>query len=186
MRRAQRLVGGAAQGEDLALDGAHRRPRVRRAATRRCPDHQPAASTVWPARSSRPSAVRTPREPIAVDDRLGGLAPGDQLAARALERRDQRRDQRARVDLALVARVDARRRPRSAKPGLELAALARAQPLRVEPERALQLVAAAQLLRLVAVERDVERAAAPVADGGARGLLELGGEVRIERAPTRG
>ena len=42
---------------------------------------------------------------------------------------------------------------------LQLAAAARRQPLRLEPQRALQVVDAAQLRRLVAVEGDVEGAA---------------------------
>ena len=133
-----------------------------------CPERQPAASTVWPARSSRPSAVAHAGEPIAVEDRRGGLARRRSAPPRrARAPRPARRPAPAGRPLprraAWTPPAD-----RGREPGLELAALARPEPLAVEPERALQLVAPAQLLGLVAVERDVQRAAAPVADGGAR------------------
>ena len=154
----RRAVAGA-QLEDLALDRPHRRaralgqplgpagpgaggeddgapraaPRRRRSAPRRSARPRAAASaTSVPVRTSTPSAA---------------------------ERRQQRRGQRPGVDRALARRVHAAGERRG-QARLELAAAARRQPLGGEAERALQVVDAAQLRRLVAVERDVQGAAA--------------------------
>src|SRR6476659_10223290 len=62
------------------------------------------------------------------------------------------------------------------EPGLEVPAGASAQPLDSEVERVHQLVAAAQLLGLVAIESDVERAAGLVTDLQLAVPLELGSE----------
>ena len=64
--------------------------------------------------------------------------------------------------------------------GLQLAAAARRQPLGAEAERALQVVDAAQLRRLVAVEGDVQGAVARVAGAHPARRLQLGDEVRVE------
>ena len=85
----------------------------------------------------------------------------------------------ARRDLMIAGSLDPARDPRR-EGGLELAALPRREPPRVEPERALQLVQARELLGLVAVDRDVQGAAAQVARSVAAGSLELGDEAGIE------
>ena len=102
------------------------------------------------------------------------------------ERREQRRGQRPRVDRRLAGRVDAAVEGRG-EARLELAAAARRQPLGLEAERALQVVDAAQLGGLVAVEGDVERAAALVPGARRRRRLELGdepGRARPRRASS--
>src|SRR6185436_6559793 len=94
------------------------------------------------------------------------------------ERREQRRGQAAGIDRALTGRVHAaveRRR----QAGLQLPAAAWRQPFRAEPERALQLMDAAQLRRLVAVEGDVQGALARVVAAHVARRLELGDERRV-------
>jgi hypothetical protein len=70
-------------------------------------------------------------------------------------------------------------RDRRRQPGLEVAAAARREPIRLEAERALKLMAAAQLCGLVTVERHVQRAAAVVAGIRSAQLFQLGDEARV-------
>ena len=147
----------AAQLEDLALDRAHRRagvlgqPLGPARPRRRWRGRRPAA------RSSSPSAVRTPTR----------RSPSKSPATTSVP---VRTSTPAAASAASSAAVSARGST-AASPGawtpplkdgrqarLELAAAARRQPLGLEPERALQVVDAAQLRRLVAVEGDVEGA----------------------------
>src|SRR5215208_1889944 len=97
-------------------------------------------------------------------------------------RRGQGRHRRARVGVAVLRRQnsarDARRQPR-----LEAAAARRREPLRGQPERALEVVQAAERLGVVAVGRHHEGAAVAVAGRQAGDLLELGGERRPALAP---
>ena len=69
---------------------------------------------------------------------------------------------------------------------LELAAGARRQPLGLEARAALQVVDAAQLRGLVAVERDVQGAVGRVAGRHPARLLELGDEARVELGGDQG
>ena len=69
---------------------------------------------------------------------------------------------------------------------LELAAGAGRQPLGGEAEAALQVVDAAQLRGLVAVERDVQGAAGLVAGRQPGRRLELGDEARVELGGDQG
>ena len=75
----------------------------------------------------------------------------------ALQRREQSGDDPARIDARLAGYVGPPE-PRWRAPA-PTAALTARQPLGLEPEAPMELVAAAQVLGLVAVERDVKRAA---------------------------
>ena len=168
----------APQLHHLSLDRAHRRAGVLRE----------------PFGPSRPGPVRQhdrlgPQllagggphsgEALALEDPADHVGARPHLAADESERRQQRRGQRPRVDRRLAGRVDAtvegRRQAR-----LQLAAAARRQPLGLEAERALQIVDAAQLRRLVAVEGDVEGALASVSRSLPRRRLQLGDELRVQ------
>ena len=98
------------------------------------------------------------RKPVTVDDRPGHLGARRHLGAGALACDAERRHQRTRIDAGLVGSVDPAVNA-GVKPGFEPAALARAEPLGVKRQRLHELEAAAELGRLVAVERDVERPA---------------------------
>ena len=126
-------------------------------------DQEPAASTT--RRGSVLGAVggRDPGQTAPSSDRRPSTSAISIRPPAASKRGDERRDQRPRIDGGLVRRVHAAAAA-GAEPGLELAAGARRQPFGVEPERAHQLEAAPQLGRLVAVERDVQRAELEVAD----------------------
>ena len=71
-----------AQLEHLALDRAHRRARLARAATRPAPAQAPLASTTASARSSSPAAVRTPARRSPSTDAVDHLGAGAQLGRR--------------------------------------------------------------------------------------------------------
>ncbi len=117
-------------------------------------------------------------DPLAVEQRSGRLGVGADFDIGLGEGAQQRGAQLARIDDGLVGRMHAaveRRR----QAGLELTATARRQPLGGEPKRALQVVDAAQLRCLVAVEGDVERTLASVARALPAGRLELGDESRV-------
>ena len=145
------------------------------------PDQAPVASTTCSARCSRPSAVTTPaRRPSSISASITSAStntcppPRSTAAASA-------GSSRPRVDRRLAGRVDARGAGRR-EARLQLPAAARAQPLDAEVERLHQLEAAAQLLGLVAIEGDVERAAGLVADL----QLAVRGELGGERGPGAG
>ena len=113
------------------------------------------------------------------------LRSGAGLDAGPTQRLEQCRGQPTGIDRRLLgcvhAAVEGRREAR-----LELAAASRRQPLGAEAVRALQLVDATQLGRLVAVEGDVQGAAAGVAGLDSARLLQLGDEVGIGRSPGDG
>ncbi len=116
----------------------------------------------------------------AADTAAGGvearhLDADAQLATGGGEGGGQRANDGERVDVAVLRRVDRAADPRR-QTGLAPACGARPEPLGVESELDLEGVQAAQLLGVVAVGGDDQRAASRVA-GRQRGqLLELGGE----------
>ena len=118
-------------------------------------------------------------QPLAVEQRRDHVGAAAHLDPLGGERREQRRGHLPRVDRRLVGRVDAAVEGRG-QAGLQLAAAARRQPLGAEAERALQVVHAAQLGRLVAVEGDVEGTVADVAAAEPARRLQLGDEVRVD------
>ena len=122
-----------------------------------------------------------PGEAAVVDEGVRDLGLDEHLAPAMLHRGGQGGHQKAGVDGRLTRRMNTggagRREPR-----LEVPAGTRAQPLDPEVERLHQLEAAAQLLGLVAIEGDVERAAGLVADL----QLAVGGELGREPGPGSG
>ena len=124
------------------------------------PDQAPVARTTWLGAQLLAGRGAHAGEPLALEQTPSTTSvPVRTSTPSARERRQQRRGQRPRVDRRLAGRVDAAvEGGRQAR--LQLAAAARRQPLGLEPERALQVVDAAQLRRLVAVEGDVQGAAA--------------------------
>ncbi len=158
------------QGQGLPLQGAHR---------------QGEAVGQEPALPA-PGAGRE-------HDRLGGEAPGlrqhaghaparpveagdghalDDRHARRLAGAHQRRHDEARIDLMVEGALHARRH-RGAQDGFQAADLGAVQPRRVEAGAALQIVAEAQALHLVAADGEHQRAVRPVIDGEAGGGFEL-------------
>ena len=134
-------------------------------------------------RCGRRPAAR-PRSDASVD--LGDLDPCRPRRSNAAT--SERAIERPRVDGGLVRRR-ARRRGRPApSPGSSSRQALGREPLGLEPVRAHQLVPAPQLGRLVAVERDVQRAELEVADvaAGRRGELrrELAARAGARRAPS--
>ena len=121
---------------------------------------------------------------LALEDAGEDLASRPQLGARLrAQGGGEGAGQGAGVDRRLLGRVDAAV-GRRGEAGLELAAGAGGEPLGLELERALQLVDAVQLRRLVAVEGYVEGAGPGVPGRLAAGGLELGDELGVE--PRRG
>ena len=120
------------------------------------PDQAPAASTTRPpAAPRRPRAARPPGSPPSGPPTTS--APPRTSAPAPAQRRQQRGAQRPR-DRPPPRRARARRRAATGlSPGSSSRQRRGAQPLRLEAERALQVVAPAQLRGLVAVERDVQR-----------------------------
>ena len=158
--------------DDLALDGAHRRSRGLGQ-----PGGAPGAGREHRERGVDAGAAR--RDDAAqgsrLDDRLGYLVARQHVHAGQLAGAQQRRAGLPRVYLALVPRQDA-----AAAAGreawLQLAGLRGGDPLDRKVEPGLEGVQAADRFDLVAVEPEVEDAAAAEAGGEARDGLELGRE----------
>ena len=129
---------------------------------------------------SRSSAVATPvrRSPSrSARPTRGAVVDADAGREAGLA---ERRDERARIDLALVARPEAGARlPGEA--GLERAAGSRVEELALEALLLLERVERLELGLRVRVERDDERAAEAEREIGARRLLQLGDERRVAR-----
>ena len=125
------------------------------------------------------------REPLTLEDTVDDLGAGADLDPLRRAGREQSAGQRPRVDRRLAGREDAAVE-RGRQPRLQLAAAARRQPLRLQLERALQVVDAAQLRRLVAVEGDVQGAEALVAGTLPRRRLQLGDELRVQARRRQG
>ena len=174
---ADRRVGVLAQGHDLALDRAHRRPGLggeprRLAGEASGRQHQRACA--------KRAAIGGGDADLVAELGVGHLGALEHRCAARAQRRQQGRAQLPRVRSSLVrGQHPARDRRRQA--GLELAAGAGGEPLGLEPVLAVQLVLAAQVLGLVAVERDVQRPDPREARGGAAFALELLGKARPER-----
>ena len=196
MRRGRRLPVARAQLDHLALHRAHRRPRLAPAAR---PSPRPGAAGEDDGVGAELLIARSIRGALHV-----AIDRSPQFARRrgARRRRCRRRPR---------CRCGARRPPRAAPraaPAVSARGSTAASPAARTPpwnegaspgsssrhrrgvshsasrlERALQVVDAAQLRRLVAVEGDVQRAAALVAGALPRRRLQLGDELRIERAP---
>ena len=150
--RDEVLARRIAQAHDLALDRPDRhRRRARRSRRRRR------------RRRARRGACRRCASGVGADRDGAGLdrrhAPAADLAAGALERLGQRGDEAARVDGGVAGHVEREPDGRGER-GLRAARLARAQALDLEAERAAVLEQALELLGLVAVARDDERARA--------------------------
>ncbi len=142
MWRADRLLLAAPQLQHLALDRPHRRPRLLAAATRSRPAQAPLArTTVVGAQLLLAAGATHPRarQPLALEDSVDHLGPGPHLAPRGDQRRRQHLRQRPRIDRRLARREDAAVE-RGRQPRLQLAAAPRRQPLRLQLERALQVV----------------------------------------------
>ena len=179
--RVERLVHAAAhaQLEDLALDRAHRRAgAVRR--QRRAPgaggDHHGAALD-----RPRPSA-HAGHAPAVVLDRLAPRRPSSSSPTRRGERARRSRAGRP-------GRRRARGSPpamRGDRPGSSRRQRPGASHSTSRPERALELVQAAQLLGVVAVGGHDQRAAVAVAGRQPAALLQLGGERGPALARRRG
>ena len=107
----------------------------------------------------------------------GHCVANHDLGAGALAGGDQRRHHREWVHLVVLRRQDAAGAARR-EAGLEPPAFARRQPLRVEPQRALERVQAPQLLGVIAVHGDHQRSRAAV--------VELPAEVVREARPELG
>ena len=116
-------------------------------------------------------------EATMLQQRVGHLGIDQHLAPSVLHRGSECRDQRSRVNRRFVRRMDARGTSRS-EPGLERATFAAAEPLHPDVKGLHQLEPAPKLLRLVAVERDMERAAGVVADIELTVRRQLGCELR--------
>ena len=129
------------------------------------------------------AAVRrhNPGGPVSVEHGLDDLGACGDLRARPPCGRDEGRRQGARIHVRLVRGVHAADAG-GREPGLQLATLPRGQPLGRQPERALEVVQAPQLGRLVGIERSEQGAAALVRNAEPARLLELRGE----RRPTFG
>ena len=158
---AGRLGGGTAQRQDLALDGADWRPRLGR---------QPLDLTGPAARgqdqSGRPKAAAIgrlqgpgPIAPLGRDD--GGTTVNGNLSA--VQGAEEGRDHAARVDARLAWNVRASAHA-GGEPRLDLPAGPAGQPLRAEAEPPVKLVATAEALGLVAIERHMQRAVLREAD----------------------
>src|SRR6185437_9849094 len=100
-----------------------------------------------------------------------------QLAASSDERRAQRAHQLAVLDLMIARAIDC-----GGKIGMEirlaLARLSARQPFERDAMRALEVIGVAKLRRVVAIERDHQRAFLAQLDALARGGFELGRETR--------
>ena len=126
-------------------------------------DHEPAASTTSPARCVAPSAVCDPGQASALEQRpahLGDLDP----ARRRARTRSTSAAISARGSTADSCGACTPPWPPGARPGSSVAAGARRQPLGLERVRPHQLVAAAQLAGLVAIERHMQGAELEEAD----------------------
>ena len=147
------------------------------------PDQQPAASTKLAALKLRPSArLHPPGGALPIG--RGDLRPGVNGDVLSLQRRQQRRGHTPGVDAGLTGNA------RSAsdgggEPGLELAAGAARQPFRGEPKAPVELVAAPQLLGLVAVQRHVKGTAIREAHLDPGVLLQLDRRSPASAAVTR-
>ena len=172
--RAGRVV----QAQDLALDRAHRDPRGVRIPSS-WSDHEPAAITTA-GRSVEPSSSATPvTTPAETSLRRDLDARGP--PAGALDRRAQRRDQRPRVDRAVVGHVE-REAQRGREPGSSAPRLARSQALDAQASALRSSQLALQRLGLVGVARDEQRPAPRVTDDRlARHSAQLRHEARIRR-----
>ena len=130
-----------------------------------------------------PQLLASPRadsfQPPAVQYRRDHVGPAADLDALRCQRRQQRHGHPPWIDRRLLGGVDAAVEGRG-EAGLQLAAAARRQPLGDEAKRALQVVHAAQLRRLVAIEGDVEGTVTGIAAAQLARRLELGDEVRID------
>ena len=119
--------------------------------------------------------AHSPDLPISL--RANHLRPRPHLDPQLIERREQGGGQTARVDARLPG--DVRPAPdRGREPWLECPAVLAAKPLRVEAERPVELVAAPELLGLVAIHRHVKGAAHGELDRRFRIRLQIGGEIR--------
>ena len=127
-----------------------------------------------------------PGDPLALDQGLDDLRAGAGPPPRPppAPRAARRLSARGSTEASPGAWTPPRQRRRQAR--LELAAGGRGEPLGVEAEAALQVVDPAQLGRLVAVERDVQRAGGLVAGRAPARLLELGDEGRVELGGDQG
>ena len=179
-----------AQLEHLALDRAHRRAAPAPAATRSRPTRRrwrgrPASASKSPSLPSRP-AVRTPDEPLALEEPVDDLGPGPHLDALCLAAPPAAPRVSARGSTAASPAAKTPPWNEGVRPGSRSRQRARRQPLGLELERALQVVDAPQLRRLVAVERDVQRPEPLVAACSPRRRLQLGDELRVEPRRRQG
>ena len=171
------------QRQHLALDRAHRRPQ----------GLGQAVDLPGPGPGGEHHGLGG-EAPVVDDDPGGmpgrGLDGGDgglllQLAAGPQEGLLQGQHQEAVVDLMVPRAVDRRRRA-GPEVGLSRACLAAAQPLELDAQAALELVAEAQLLDVVAIERGDQGALVAVAEGPAAGGLEVAAEGRPEPLALQG
>ena len=163
------LAGGMDEVDDLALDRAY--GHLRRLGQ---PGRAPGAACQHDVIGCEPGAAggTDATEVAALDERLHHLVAGQHVHAGELAGAQQREAGLARVGLALAGREDAAGAARR-EARLELAGAPRPDPLDGQPGLLLEAVQAPQRLGLVAVERQVQGAAAAQAGRESGRSLEL-------------